>query len=115
MEAALITCVIVLSVVIVCILVLLGILFYNQMLVTNEVNKRLLLITKESIDKERSTQEELQAALLELDRATQQQSQPGNGEDTTPTVPDDEPFNPHSASEDYREDWYLTKEWLYER
>ena len=73
------------------------------MLVNNEINKRLLLITKESIDKERSTQEELQAALLELDRATQE-NQSGKPEDTTPDVPDDEPFSPHSVSEDYRED-----------
>lgn len=106
METALITCVIVLSVVIVCILVLLGILFYNQMLVTNEVNKRLLLITKESIDKERSTQEELQQALIELDRATQENqsttSSPNAGE-----AQDEEPFNPHTFDEDYREDWYL--------
>ena len=103
MEKALITCVIVLSVVIVCILVLLGILFYNQMLVTNEVNKRLLLIAKESIDKERSTQEELQSALIELDRAANE-NQSGKPEDLTPEVPDDEPFNPYSASENYRED-----------
>ena len=46
METAVIVTIIVLAAVIVCILVLLGILFYNQMLVTNEVNKRLLLITK---------------------------------------------------------------------
>ena len=100
-EVALIATIIILAVVIVCILVLLGILFYNQMLANNEVNKRLLLITKESIDRERSTQEELQQALLELDRATQDNDQSGSGE-STPT-PDDEPFNPHSVSEDYRE------------
>ena len=73
------------------------------MLVTNEVNKRLLLITKESIDRERSTQEELQQALLELDRATQENQSP-KSEDSGTDVPDDEPFNPHAASEDYRED-----------
>lgn len=103
METALITCVIVLSVVIVCILVLLGILFYNQMLVTNEVNKRLLLITKESIDKERSTQEELQQALIELDRATQE-NQSTTSSPETGDVPDEEPFNPHTYDEEYKED-----------
>lgn len=102
MELAVIVCIIVLAAVVVCILVLLGILFYNQMLVNNEVNKRLLLITKESIDRERSTQEELQQALLELDRATND-----NTPASTPSeeqTPGDEPFNPHTYSEDYREE-----------
>lgn len=99
METALIACVITLSVVIIAIIVLLGFLFYNQMLAANEVNKRLVLIAKESIDKERSTQEELQSALVELDRATQEQS-PTSGQDV-PTVPEDEaPFNPHTYLDD---------------
>lgn len=103
MEVALIICVGILSLVIICILVLLGILFYNQMLVTNEINKRLLLIAKESIDKERSTQEELSAALAELDRVTNEvnNSKPIVEENNTVL---DEPFNPHTYSEDYRED-----------
>jgi hypothetical protein len=100
METAVIVCIIVLAVVIVCILVLLGILFYNQMLVTNEINKRLLLLTKESIDRERSTQEELQQALLELDHATNEQN---NSNTSTPaeenTGLEDEPFNPHTYNE----------------
>ena len=86
MEKALIICVIVLAAVIVCILVLLGILFYNQMLATNEVNKRLLLITKESIDRERSTQEELQEALLELDRATNEETNQSKVEKSEETI-----------------------------
>lgn len=99
METALIACVITLSVVIVVIIVLLGFLFYNQMLAGNEVNKRLVLIAKESIDRERSTQEELQSALAELDRAAQEQS-PTSGQDV-PTVPEDEePFNPHAYLDD---------------
>lgn len=104
METALITCVIVLSAVIVCILVLLGILFYNQMLVTNEVNKRLLLITKESIDKERSTQEELQAALLELDRATNENQSTEDKSNEATDLMEQDLFNPHSVSEGYVED-----------
>ncbi len=103
MENALITCVIVLAAVIVCILVLLGILFYNQMLATNEVNKRLLLITKESIDRERSTQEELQEALLELDRATNEETNQPKVEKDEETIAED-PFNPHTFTEEYREE-----------
>lgn len=99
METALITCVIVLAAVIVCILVLLGILFYNQMLVTNEVNKRLLLLTKESIDRERSSQEELQQALLELDRATNETQVPASDVQTNDPLTE-EPFNPHTYSEE---------------
>lgn len=78
MNSVITVCVICLTVIVVAILVLLGILLYNQMLATNEVNKRLLLITKESIDKERSTQEELQASLLELERTTQQEAHESN-------------------------------------
>lgn len=78
MDSVITVCVICLTVIVVAILVLLGILLYNQMLATNEVNKRLLLITKESIDKERSTKEELQASLIELERATQQETHETN-------------------------------------
>ena len=100
METVIIVVVITLAVVIAFILGLLGILFYNKMLADNELNKRLILIAKESIDKERSTQEELQQALLDLDRATNenQSGTPANiQEDVTP----DEPFNPHTYSEDF--------------
>lgn len=45
------------------VVVILAIIIYNQMLLLNEVNKRLLLMTKESIEKERITMEELQASL----------------------------------------------------
>jgi len=100
METVIIVCVIALTVIVVALLVLLGILLYNQMLATNEVNKRLLLITKESIDRERSTQEELQQALVELDRATNEQT-PTNQE--TPSQEQDVPFNPHTYGEDYNE------------
>ena len=100
METVIIVCVIALTVIVVALLVLLGILLYNQMLATNEVNKRLLLITKESIDRERSTQEELQQALIELDRATNEQT-PTNQD--TPSQEPDETFNPHTYGEDYIE------------
>lgn len=105
MEKVVIVCVIALTVIVVALLVLLGILLYNQMLATNEVNKRLLLITKESIDKERSTQEELQAALLEIDRAANDNQSEHSEETQGSGGPLDEPFVPHSVSEEeYRED-----------
>ena len=83
------------TVVIICLTVLvaifviiLAILLYNQMLLYNEVNKRLLLMAKESIDKERSTHEELQEALQELQDKV-------NGEQTNTNL-QEEPFNPHT-------------------
>lgn len=105
METVVIVCVIVLSVVIGCILILLGILFYNQMLVTNEVNKRLLLIASESIEKERSTQEELQQALIDLDRVVNEKTAVGAATSgVNPLEEDEETFNPHTYSEDYKEE-----------
>lgn len=65
------------AIVVVAIVIVLTILIYNQMLLLNEVNKRLLLMTKESIDKERSTQEELSDALVQLQaKADEEQSTP---------------------------------------
>ncbi len=42
-------------------LILFAIIIYNQMLMVNEVNKRLLLLTKESVEKERLTMAELES------------------------------------------------------
>lgn len=82
------------TVLIICVAILLAILFitmaiviYHQMLLTNEVNKRLLLIATESIEKERTTQEELTQALQELERLTNEQ--------TTPPIQQNEDFNPY--------------------
>lgn len=63
-----VTAIICIASVVVVIVVILAILVYNQMLLLNEVNKRLLLMAKESVDKERSTMEELQEALLALEQ-----------------------------------------------
>ena len=74
--------------------VILGVLIYNQMLLLNEVNKRLLLITTESIEKERITQDELNAALEELnDKVNSNQKEMTLSPDITE---DEEPFNPHT-------------------
>ena len=100
MENALVIVVIVLAVLVICILVLLGILFYNQMLVTNEVNKRLLVLTKDTIEHDRSTNEQLQEAVIELERVSAEQHNTTSTADTNPSVPDnDEPFSPHFAGE----------------
>ncbi len=56
------------AVIVLAIVIVLTILVYNQMLLLNEVNKRLLLLAKESVDKERMTQEELQEALVTIEQ-----------------------------------------------
>ena len=63
MTAVLITAVIAL----ILIAIILAIVIYNQMLLLNQVNKRLLLMTKESIEKERITMDELQERLDEFE------------------------------------------------
>lgn len=99
METAVIVCIIAISILIVCIIALLGVLFYNQMLVTNEINKRLLLLTKESMDKERSSQEELNEALLELERQASAQSSTLPNENKI-IEDEEEVFNPHTYNEE---------------
>jgi predicted Holliday junction resolvase-like endonuclease len=68
-----ITAIICIAAIVLVIIIVLTILLYNMMLLVNEVNKRLLLITKESIDKERSSQEELQDALIALEQMSNEQ------------------------------------------
>lgn len=81
-----ITAIICIAAIVLVIIIVLTILLYNLMLLMNEVNKRLLLMTKESIDKERSTQEELQDALVALEQMSNEQP-------ITPTVNMNESFN----------------------
>ena len=74
------------------IVIIIAVLLYNQMLILNEVNKRLLLLAKESVDKERSTQEALSDALRELDAmANDIKVQPTT--DTTASQEDEEIFD----------------------
>lgn len=63
-----ITAIVCIALVVLAIVIILTVLVYNQMLLLNETNKRLLLLTKEAIDKERMTQEELQDALLTIEQ-----------------------------------------------
>lgn len=62
--------------VVVILAVIMAVMIYNQMLLLNEVNKRLLLMAKESVDKERSTQEELSEALVALEAKVNEQAVP---------------------------------------
>ena len=62
------------------------------MLLLNEVNKRLLLMTKESIEKERYTMEELQHHLN-----TQMEGINSPKQEYTEEI--DEPFDPHAYEE----------------
>lgn len=78
------------------VILVLGITIYNQMLLLNQVNKRLLLMAKESIEKERLTMEEYQATIdsFESDNAT-----------ATPVTftPEDSStvFDPHAYTEEH--------------
>ena len=74
--------------------VILAIVIYNQMLLLNQVNKRLLLMTKESIEKERYTMEELQTRLDEFE--AEYPIQPKKTTVVDHLGEDDEPFDPHT-------------------
>lgn len=89
MELALAITIAALAVIIV---IILAIVIYQQMLLLNEVNKRLLLMTKESIEKERYTMEELQSHLnSQLDSINSPKQD---------TLEDrEDPFDPHAYEE----------------
>ena len=78
------------------VILLLGITIYNQMLLVNQINKRLLLMAKESIEKERMTMEEYQATLdsFEAEGSTQITSIVEPAENSAM-------FDPHTYTEDH--------------
>lgn len=86
-----IACLIIGVIVIGIILVALTILIYNQMLLVNQLNKRLFLFAKESVDKERATMAEYQAALDQIESNDIPSVLPEE-----PTGPLEEPFDPHN-------------------
>ena len=90
MTAVLITAVIAL----ILIAIILAIVIYNQMLLLNQVNKRLLLMAKESIEKERMTMDELQERLDEFE--SEYPIQPKKTTIVDDLGEDDEPFDPHT-------------------
>lgn len=74
--------------------VIMAVVIYNQMLLLNQVNKRLLLMTKESIEKERLTMEELQTRLDEFE--SEYPIQPKKTTVVDNLGEDDEQFDPHT-------------------
>lgn len=74
--------------------VIMAVVIYNQMLLLNQVNKRLLLMAKESIEKERMTMEELQERLDEFE--SEYPIQPKKTTVVDNLGEDDEPFDPHT-------------------
>ena len=90
MTAVLITAIIAL----ILIAIILAVVIYNQMLLLNQVNKRLLLMTKESIEKERLTMDEVQQRLDEFE--SEFPIQPKKTTVVDSLGEDDEPFDPHT-------------------
>ena len=79
------------------IVIILAVILYHQMLLINEVNKRLLLMTKESIEKERLTMEELQDMIhVNMDQGP---VPPVVKEGEEPGALGDAPFDPHEYEE----------------
>ena len=74
--------------------IIMAVVIYNQMLLLNQVNKRLLLMTKESIEKERMTMDELQERLDEFE--AEYPIQPKKTSVVDHLGEDEEPFDPHT-------------------
>jgi hypothetical protein len=63
--------VLILSIAAILCVITLAVVLYHQFLMTNEINKRLVLIARESIERERITMEEHQNTLIQLAIATE--------------------------------------------
>ena len=74
--------------------IIMAVVIYNQMLLLNQVNKRLLLMAKESIEKERMTMDELQERLDEFE--AEYPIQPKKTTVVDNLGEDEEPFDPHT-------------------
>ena len=74
--------------------IIMAVVIYNQMLLLNQVNKRLLLMAKESIEKERLTMEELQERLDEFE--AEYPIQPKTTTVVDHLGEDEESFDPHT-------------------
>ena len=101
----LIVTIIVLSVCLVACVIALLIFLYQQLLMTNEINKRLLLLSENSLAGEKNAIEDLNALLLEKQEELQSKfGEDNNGENKTHSVyPDEEEeFNPHEALDNLR-------------
>ena len=94
---------IILGVVIVIVVLVLAVLIYNQMLLINEVNKRLLLMAKEAQENERITMEEFNERLAGIEEDFSSRDSIRSRRAQVPSILDDEedePFNPHSHKVD---------------
>jgi len=63
--------ILILAIAIVIVMIVFAVIIYHQMLMVNEINKRLLLLTQESMERERITKEEQQEALIQLATVTE--------------------------------------------
>lgn len=82
------------AIVLVALLLFFAFIIYHQMLLLNEVNKRLMMDAKESRDHERTTSEEYSALVQEFNSRTTVDA-------TKNILPEDEdetPFDPHDYS-----------------
>jgi predicted Holliday junction resolvase-like endonuclease len=75
----------ILACIIVTVIIVLAIIIYHQMLLINEVNKRIFVFAKEAIDKERITMEEYTKIIQEQNVELQNK------------VEQEETFNPHGV------------------
>ena len=73
-------------------IIVLSIVIYNQMLMVNEINKRLLLIAKESQEKERLTMAELESWIRSSGNA--------DGADIKQASKNEEEFDPFSYKQE---------------
>lgn len=69
--------------------------FYHQMLLLNEVNKRLMIQTKEAVEKERLTQEEYVNLIKAYDEEINKNTSSNETTLLKKAEEDDEIFNPH--------------------
>ena len=81
------------TVLIIAVVIILVVILYHQMLLVNEVNKRLLLLAKESIERERITMDELQDMIH-----TQMSEQPTSPAEVEEDMPKGS-FDPHEFEE----------------
>lgn len=83
------------TIVVLLLLIFFGVMIYHQMLLVNEINKRLMLQNKELIEHDRITQEEYNDLLSRYNSEVANPTKQKNEEDELVTNEDEEPFNPH--------------------
>lgn len=89
-----IVAIICLAAVVISVAVILSVIIYHQMLLINEVNKRLLLLTTNAVERESFVVNDLEERLSDL---TSQMPTSGNPPISS-VDNEDEPFDPHNFS-----------------